>query len=422
MDRVSVVHRLRWLAAAIFVGALVVSGCGGESGPASSAGEPTPTQRPVSTPDSPTPSHDPEPTQRPTEVPTPTPTPPPPLLGLATELVSDEFDQPIYVTGAPGTDALFVVEREGIIRLVENGVIRDEPFLDLTDKVWSFSIEQGLLGLAFHPDYAANGRFFVYWTERDFDSQLGEFHATSPTVADPDSGRVLLEIDQPAERHNSGMLQFGPQGLLYLSLGDGATGGRPSQDTSRLLGSILRLDVDSTEPYAIPDENPYDNEIWLHGLRNPWRFSIDAVGEMIYIGDVGQVTFEEINAVPLDTPLANFGWPEMEGPDCQGLGTCESDAMTLPVAYYNHNEGCSVSGGWVYRGSTIPELYGHYFYADWCTGLTRSFRLANGNAEDEADWTEELDLGQVTSFGVDNDFELYVVTWAGELLKIVPLR
>jgi glucose/arabinose dehydrogenase len=428
-------RRAAWIAAQLFVAVvfvtgLAVAGCADDADRAVPA-EPTASGAPTPTPQSTPPPSAGEPTAaptatatpEPTATPSPSPTPLPPLQGLTAELVADGFDQPILVTGAPGTDALFVVEREGLVRVVEGGVIADEPFLDMTKVAWSWSIEQGLLGLAFHPDYASNGRFFAYWTEQDLDSQLGELEATTPTSADPDSRRVLLEIDQPAERHNAGMLLFGPDGLLYLSLGDGATGGRPSQDTTNLLGSILRLDVDSGDPYTIPPENPFGNEIWLQGLRNPWRFSIDPVDEMVYIGDVGQVTIEEVNVVPLAAEGANFGWPEMEGRTCQGSRDCETEGMTTPVASYTHNGGrCSITGGWVYRGSEIPELYGHYFYGDWCTGMVRSFRLDGAEAVEETDWSAQLKVGQVTSFGVDNQGELYTVNWEGQLHRIIPLR
>lgn len=345
-----------------------------------------------------------------------------PLEGLAAEPIADGFDQPILVTGAPGTSTLFVVERKGVIRLVEEGVVAETPFLDLRDQLLSSSIEQGLLGLAFHPDYASTGRFFAYWTDTEGDSLLAEFHAPEPTVADPDSLQIVLQVDQPAERHNAGMLQFGPDGLLYLALGDGGSGGSTAQDTSNLLGSVLRLDVDSGVPYAIPEGNPFDDEIWVYGLRNPWRFSIDPVDELMYIGDVGQDDFEEINVVALDGAGTNFGWFQMEGDRCF-QSNCDRDGLTVPVLQYTHDEGCSVTGGWVYRGAAIPEFYGHYFFGDWCMGFVRSMRLAGGKAVDQFDWTTDLAaLGQVTSFGLDNDSELYAVNWDGELHKIVPIR
>lgn len=345
-----------------------------------------------------------------------------PLQGLAAEPVATGLDQPIYVTGAPGTEALFVVEREGIIRIVEDGAVADEPFVDLSDQLLSNSIEQGLLGLAFHPDYADNGRFFVYWTAPDFTGTLVELEATGPTSADPGSAQVLLEVPQPGERHNAGMLSFGPDGLLYLALGDGGAGGAEAQDTSTLLGSILRLDVSEPGSYSIPDGNPFDDEIWVYGLRNPWRFSIDAETDSVYIGDVGQEAFEEVNVIGLDGAGTNFGWSEAEGDGCFRSG-CDLASFEAPTLQYDHQEGCSVTGGYVYRGPSIPEFHGHYFFADWCKSFVRSFRLVDGTVRDQFDWTPEMpELGQVTSFGLDNDGELYAVNWSGEVYRIVPVR
>ena len=346
-----------------------------------------------------------------------------PLLGLGAELISDGFDRPVFVTGAPGTDALFVVEQPGVISLVEDGVKADEPFLDLQSQVGSQRNEQGLLGLAFHPNYETNGRLFAHWTNKSGDTRLGEFAATSPTVADPEPVQILIELDQPASNHNGGMITFGPDGLLYMALGDG--GGSPgnrSQDTTTLLGAILRLDVDKSAPYEIPAGNPFDNEIWVYGLRNPWRFSIDAMTENMYIGDVGQNRLEEIDVVSLVGAGANFGWPKTEGASCFERD-CDLDAFTGPVIEYPHPDGCSVTGGYVYRGSAIPELFGHYFYADFCGGLIRSLRLDDGLAVDQIDWSGDLArLGQVASFGTDNEGELYSLDWNGSLYKLVPER
>ena len=352
-----------------------------------------------------------------------------PLQGLTTELVASGFDQPVLVTTAPGGDELYVVEREGVIKVVRDGEVADEPFLDLTDRLLSNSIEQGLLGLAFHPDHGTNDLFYAYWTDPAGDSRLARFTTTSATAADPDSEQLVLAVDQPAERHNAGMLEFGPDGLLYLALGDGGSGGSTSQDTSNLLGSIVRLDVepglaaDAATPYEIPPGNPFGDEIWVYGLRNPWRFSIDDETEMVYIGDVGQEQLEEINVVSLDGAGTNFGWFEMEGDGCF-RPDCDPEPFTDPVLQYSHDEGCSVTGGLVYRGSAIPELIGHYFFADWCGELVRSFRLTGqGQVTDQLDWAEDLAaLGQVTSFGVDDSGELLAVNWAGELHRIVPVR
>ncbi len=348
-----------------------------------------------------------------------------PLQGLAVEAVADGFDQPILVTSAPGSDRLFVVEREGVIRTVGPAGVDPEPFLDLTDRLLSSSIEQGLLGLAFHPDHVDNGWFYAYWTDPEGDSVLARFTvddpaATPPTV-DRESQVTLLTIDQPAERHNAGMLAFGPDGLLYVAVGDGGSGGATAQDTSNLLGAILRLDVDGGEPYAVPADNPFGDEIWAFGLRNPWRFSIDAPSGLVYIGDVGQEAVEELNVVPLDQAGANFGWFVKEGTECF-RGGCTDEGFTDPVFQYSHQEGCSITGGHVYRGAAIPEFDGHYFYADWCKGWVRSLRYDGDRVFDQFEWTDDFGLGQVTSFGTDNDGELYAVDWDGGLHRIVAVR
>jgi glucose/arabinose dehydrogenase len=315
-----------------------------------------------------------------------------------------------------------------VIRIAADGELTSEPFLDITGDVDSGGNEQGLLGLAFHPGYADNGRFFVYVTNNGGDTEVLEYRVSDdPNRADAGSQRELLEVVQPASNHNGGMLEFGPDGYLYVGLGDGGgaddqfgNGQRP--DT--LLGTILRLDVDSFEPYAIPPDNPFVDgggarEVWAYGLRNPWRFSIDAATNTLYIGDVGQSRFEEIDAVDLGLGGLNYGWPAAEGNDCRE-GDCSG--FTAPVLTYGHGEGCSVTGGYVYRGEAMPELDGHYFYADWCGGWVRSFRF-DGTVSDEIDWSSELGaIGAITSFGTDTAGELYIATGEGTVFKLVPVR
>jgi glucose/arabinose dehydrogenase len=237
---------------------------------------------------------------------------------------------------------------------------------------------------------------------------------------------VLLEVVQPTDRHNAGMLQFGPDGYLYVSLGEGGAASENAQNSNTLLGSILRIDVDGGAPYAVPPDNPFVDgeapEVWAIGLRNPWRFSIDPATETMFIADVGHSDWEEINAVPLAPVGYNFGWLPMEGTRCFQAG-CDTSGKTLPVLEYSHSQGCSISGGFVYRGKAIPEIDGHYFYSDWCQGWIRSFRLDGSEVVDETDWTEELGSpGQVTSFGTDAAGELYVTTWDGLVFKIVAVR
>ena len=351
-----------------------------------------------------------------------------PLTGLAIELVTDEVSQPVLLLSPPDSDRRFVVERIGTVReLDEAGVPAAEPYLDLRDRVNSGGIEQGLLGMAFHPDFARNGRIFAYYYHGEATTRLVEFAADpSAATADPRTERVMLSFDKPTVRHNGGMLEFDPAGLLYLSLGEGGAASTHSQNPETYLSSILRLDVDGGEPYAVPDDNPFVDgggaaEVWAYGFRNPWRFAIDPLTEDIYIADVGHERFEEINVVPLASSGLNFGWIRMEASTCFQRG-CDPDAenLVLPVHEYSHEEGCSVTGGRVYRGSAIPELAGTYFYSDWCGGWLRSFRWDGTSATDHTEWL--TDIGQVNSFGMDSAGELYVLTWEGEVGRIVPVR
>jgi hypothetical protein len=234
----------------------------------------------------------------------------------------------------------------------------------------------------------------------------------------------MLTFDKPTIHHNGGMLVFGPDGYLWMSLGEGGKASVHSQDPFKLLSSILRLDVDGGVPYAIPPDNPFVTgggapEVWAKGLRNPWRFSIDE--NLIYIADVGHSEYEEIDIVPLDGAPYNFGWLRMEGNHCFQRG-CDpvAENLTLPVLEYTHAEGCSITGGFVYRGAAIPELRGHYFYSDWCGGWIRSFRFEGGQIVDHQ--TRFEDAGQVNSFGVDSEGELYLLTFEGQVLRVRPVR
>jgi glucose/arabinose dehydrogenase len=349
------------------------------------------------------------------------------LLGLGLEPVISDLVQPILLLSPPADPRRFVLERTGVISILdERGTLGDEPFLDLSDRVNSGGIEQGLLGMAFHPDFADNGRFFVYYYRLSAEqTQLSEFALSDdPSLADASSEQPLITFDKPTTRHNGGMLLFGPDGYLWMSLGEGGAASVNSQDPSRLLSAILRIDVDRGEPYAIPPDNPYQDgegapEVWAKGLRNPWRFTIDR--DLLYIADVGHSDYEEIDVVPLSGAPYNFGWLRMEGTHCFQPG-CDPAAenLTLPVLEYTHDEGCSITGGFVYRGQAIPELRGHYFYADWCGGWVRSFRYAEGEVLDHQLRFE--DAGQINSFGVDSQGELYILTYEGEVKKIVPLR
>ena len=348
-----------------------------------------------------------------------------PLQALELVTVAEGLTQPVLLLSPPGETTRLVLERTGLIStLNDDGSVAAEPFLDLRDRVNSGGIEQGLLGMAFHPNYQENGRLFVYYYRQGAEqTQLSEFAAIDG-FGDPTSEQLMITFDKPTVRHNGGMLLFGPDGYLWMSLGEGGKASVNSQDPFRLLSSILRLDVDNGEPYGTPPDNPYVDgtgapEVWAKGLRNPWRFTID--DDLIYIADVGHSDYEEINIVSLDGAPYNFGWLRMEGTHCFQSG-CDpvAENLTLPVHEYTHAEGCSITGGPVYRGSLIPELDGHYLYADWCGGWVRSFRFDQGELLEHQTRFEEA--GQVNSFGLDSAGEVYLLTYEGEVKKIVAVR
>ncbi len=353
--------------------------------------------------------------------------PPDPALVTYTQ-VAGGFDRPLLVTHAgDGSGRLFVVEQTGRIWIVRDGERLSTPFLDLSASVTPISgySEQGLLGLAFHPAYAENGRLFVSYTDRQGTSVVAEYAVAgnNPDVVNPASARELLRVAQPYPNHNGGMIAFGPDGYLYISLGDGGSAGDPQgngQNPWTLLGSILRIDVDSdTRPYGIPADNPFAlsglgaPEIWAWGLRNVWRFSFDRATGDLYLADVGQNLWEEVNFQPAGSPGGqNYGWNRYEGAHPYSGGPAPEN-MVLPVAEYAHSEGgCSISGGYVYRGEAIPDLQGVYFYGDWCTGnIFALYRDAAG------EWQSlrftQLAGKLISSFGEDEAGELYVVDYTG---------
>jgi glucose/arabinose dehydrogenase len=328
---------------------------------------------------------------------------------------------------------LFVVEQRGRIRIVRNGSLVAQPFLDIAARIASGG-ERGLLGLAFHPRYSENGRFFVNYTDLRGDTHISEFRApVAADQADPGSERELLFVRQPFSNHNGGGLAFGNDGFLYIGLGDGGSGGDPQgngQSLSTPLGKILRIDVDGGNPFGVPSDNPFVATagafpaVWAFGLRNPWRISFDRATGDLLIGDVGQDNFEEV-----DVGLAsrrggeNYGWNVTEGNHCfRPPAGCSTTGLTPPLVEYSHGEGCSVTGGYLYRGCRMPGYQGTYFYGDYCTSLVRSFRLDNGRAVDQRDWTSALSRGvdAISSFGVDADGEIYILDHTGEVYKIVP--
>ncbi len=357
--------------------------------------------------------------------------PPPSGDETQLELVVEGLASPVFLTAPVGDERLFIVEQGGTIRIVRDGVLLPTPFLDLRARVTAGG-EQGLLGLAFHPGYGANGWFYVNYTDTNGDTRIERYQVSAdPDRADPASARLVLAIDQPAANHNGGMLAFAPDGALWIGTGDGGGSGaaQNAQDLSSLLGKILRIDVDTSEPYAVPADNPFVGvagarpEIWAYGLRNPWRFSFDVAAADVYIADVGQNTWEEVNAVPISERGANYGWPILEGTHCYGTTQCSTTGITLPVLEYDHDDGsCSVTGGYVYRGDAIPALRGHYFYSDFCSGWVRSFRLAGSAVTDAQEW-DVGEIGSVLSFGEDAASELYVLTRSsagGRVWKFVP--
>jgi glucose/arabinose dehydrogenase len=364
--------------------------------------------------------------------PTAAPTLPGPPAGfpdpatLAWSPVAAGLQSPVDLQ-AVGDSRLLIVEQSGVIRIVDENGLHQEPFLDIRDRVFDSGNEQGLLGLALHPDYAANGAFFVNYTGGTGDTVLARFRVSAdPNQADAESEFVLLQIDQPFANHNGGRLVFGPDGYLYIGTGDGGSQGDPegrAQNPDSLLGKILRLDVDGGEPYAIPAGNPLAAgggrpEIWAFGLRNPWRFAFDSATGDLFIGDVGQNQWEEVDFLPSGAPGGNFGWDLREGLDEYEGGP--SPMFTDPVAVYSHAEGgCSVTGGEVIRDPSLPEWQGIYLYGDYCSGLIWGlFRDGGGS------WQNRLlfDTGfQITSFGSGNDGSVYVLDRTGDVYRLARL-
>ncbi|MEK7701712.1 MAG: PQQ-dependent sugar dehydrogenase [candidate division NC10 bacterium] len=329
-----------------------------------------------------------------------------------------------------GSGRLFIVLQTGQILIYNGGRVLARPFLDISNLV-SCCGERGLLGLAFHPAYASNGSFYVNYTDRRGNTVVARYSVSrlSPNLANPRSATTLLTVDQPYANHNGGQLQFGPDGYLYIGLGDGGSAGDPqnnAQNLGTLLGKILRVDVDGGSPYAIPPDNPFVGvegarpEIWAYGLRNPWRFSFDRLTGDIFIGDVGQDEWEEINFQPASSAGGeNYGWRLMEGGDCYDPPTgCNPEGLVLPILEYDHSQGCAVIGGFRYRGAQVPTLSGQYLYADYCSGLMW------GAAQDDAGtWSTGVLLDapfSVSSFGEGPDGELYVLSYgsSGTLYKI----
>jgi len=355
------------------------------------------------------------------------------------------FNQPVHIAYAPGDPQhLWIVEQTGTIRVydLEADRLLETPFLSIRDRV-STGGERGLLSVAFHPDFADNGRFYVNYTDRAGNTQIVEYRVgPDPLVADPTTARPVLQIEQPAANHNGGTMVFGPDGYLYIGTGDGGRAGDPwgnAQNLNTLLGKMLRIDVDGDTPYGVPADNPFAGrrgarpEIWALGLRNPWKFSFDRATGDLYIADVGQNAWEEVNFQPATSRGGqNYGWNIMEGSHCFPENRrCDMRGLTMPVAEYGHALGCSITGGYVYRGARIPELQGYYLFGDYCSGTIWAMstapaaRYREQPGQPPAMWPYEQLLAtsmRISAFGEDAAGELYVADHGGRVYRLVAGR
>lgn len=349
---------------------------------------------------------------------TPYPIPTMTLHKLATGL-----EKPIYVADS-GDGTLYVVEQQGVVRRLNRGDGSATTYLDITDRVNTTANERGLLSVAFHPQFSQNGRFFVHYTAEAGALTVSEFlQRAGESSADSSTERILISAEHPNGNHNGGQLQFGPDNLLYIAFGDGggSDGYRNGQPLNTLLGKILRIDVDHGLPYGIPASNPFVGrtdarpEIWAYGLRNPWRFSFDRLTGDLFIGDVGSSQWEEINLQRSNEGGANFGWPLWEGETCREQDGCPSTPTLFPILRYDHDEGCAVTGGYRYRGTALPWLFGRYLYADFCRGTIWAAHERNGF------WNRLVILETeeaISSFGESAEGELFLVTHQGNVYQI----
>jgi glucose/arabinose dehydrogenase len=347
-----------------------------------------------------------------------------PILGF--EEIASGLDEPVSITHA-GDSRLFFTLQGGLVVIHDGTRVLPTPFLDIRSLTVS-SGERGLLSIAFHPDYAQNGFFFVNYTDRNGDTVVARYHVSSdPNRADPASAKQILFIDQPYPNHNGGQLQFGPDGYLYIGMGDGGSANDPenrAQNRTLLLGKMLRIDVDA-ETYTVPPSNPYvasgagRGEIWSYGLRNPWRFSFDRATGDLWIADVGQGQWEEVNLQPGSSIGGeNYGWDVMEGTHCLGATNCTRTGLVQPVLEYNHSGGaCSVTGGYVYRGARSPRLQGMYLYGDYCNGRIWAATRDAGGAYVSRQLADTSFL--ISTFGEDLNGEIYVADHAGAVYRIV---
>lgn len=430
--------------------ALLLAACGGSSLPAASTVAPMQNTKPAPTPSitaSLTPSPYPPTSTARIALSSPLPPSPQPSLTAALlpanvdrlpdpdlytwQVIAEGFIEPIGIVNAmDGSGRLFVVEKQGQIKTLLNGKALPQPFLDLRGRVSTRgATTRGLLGLAFHPDFARNGRFFVHYTDGRGDSLIASYRASPDhNFGDPTTETILLRVSPPVGEHNGGDLTFGPDGYLYIALGDGGGPGYGDQDgnaqnSESFLGKLLRLDVDGSAPYQIPRDNPFVEgggrpEIWAYGLRNPWRFTFDSLTGDLYIADVGENKWEEINILPSGSPGgANFGWNYREGRHHFRDMPDSSLVFVDPLVEYDHSQGCSVTGGRVYRGQLLPEFYGVYLYGDYCQGNVWGLLL-----QPDGSWQNRLLFkiqAFITSFGHDEAGEIYLADVTGKLLKLV---
>ncbi len=345
------------------------------------------------------------------------------LPKLSLQLITDALDEPVALATRPGDDRLFVAEKGGTVRALRNDTI-EGVVLDLRDRVLSENLEQGLLGLAFD---GTGSRLFVIYTDHSQDVRIDRFQVRDGAI-DPTSSAPVLTVEQPHYYHQGGALTFGPDGYLWVGLGDGGDIGDPrgnAQNPMNLLGTVTRIDVDAYDPYAVPPDNPFvasgegSPEVWAYGLRNPWRITFDA--GFAYIADVGQYDWEEVNILPIDAGGANLGWSILEGDACYEAESCDTDGLVAPTLTIKHQRLCAVVGGPVYRGTALPELTGHYFYGDFCVGWVRSLVYDGASVVAQYDWEPDLGrAGHLTTFGVDGDGEILIANQEGSLFRIVP--
>lgn len=348
---------------------------------------------------------------------------------LELEQISGGLNQPVFLVDPDdGTGRLFLVEQSGAVRVVQENLLLDVPLLNIAGQI-STSSEQGLLSIALHPDFPVNGQLFVSYTDVDGNTAIERWSisADDPNIADPASAELILAVEQPAPNHNGGLIMFGPDGYLYIGLGDGGGQGDPSGNGQRLdtlLGKILRIDVDSTTgdlPYGIPADNPFIEtdgaraEIWAYGFRNPWRFSFDRETGDLLVGDVGQGEIEEASLIPAGEGGLNFAWNSKEGPNCYAISPCEDNSFIEPFFWYDHGVGgCSIVGGYVYRGAAMPELNGAYITGDYCTGEVWAVNPETG------EHTEPILSGlNISSFAEDAAGEIYIVDLNGGIYRII---